>query len=63
MLVPVLQKNGTWHIPAKGFRNQNSPSTNICYNSKNHWVASFQFESGEIYLLDSALGKNMTVLK
>ena len=61
MLAPVLKKNGTWHIPAKGFRSQNSPSTNIHYNSKNHWVASFQFESGEIYLLDSALGKNMTM--
>ena len=35
MLAPVLQKNGTWHIPAKGFRSQNSPSTNIHYNSKN----------------------------
>ena len=61
MLAPVLQKNGTWHIPAKGFRSQNSPSTNIHYNSINHWVAYFQFESGEIYLLDSALRKDMTM--
>ena len=61
MVAQVLEKKGTWHIPAKGFRSQNSPPTNIHYNSKNHWVASFQFESGEIYLLDSALGKNMTM--
>ena len=33
MLAPVLQKNGTWHIPAKDFRCQNSPSTNIYYNN------------------------------
>ena len=57
MLAPVLKKNGTWQTPAEGFKSQISPSTNIYYNSKNHWVTSFQFEGGDVYLLDSDLGK------
>ena len=49
-----------WHMAytAEGFKSQISPSKNIHYNSKNHWVTSFQFEDGDVYLLDSDLGKN-----
>ena len=56
MLAPILQKNGTWHIPASGSNSQKPPSANIPYNSQKHWVTSFQYENGDIYLLDSSLG-------
>ena len=56
---PVLKKNGMWYIPTKGFNSQRSPSTNIHYNSQKHWVTTFQYENGDIYLLDSDLGKKM----
>ena len=59
MLAPVLKKDGMWHIPADGFKSQRSPSTNIHYNSQKHWVTSFQFEDGEIYLLDGDLTKDI----
>ena len=58
MLAPVPKKDGIWHIPADGFKSQRSPSTNIHYNSQKQWVTSFQFEDGEIYLLDSDLTKD-----
>ena len=32
---------------------------NLRYNGNKHWVTSFQFENGDIYLLDSYLGTNM----
>ena len=57
LLAPVLKKNGMWHIPAEGFNSQRSPSTNIHYNSQKHWVTTIQYENGDIYLLDSDLGK------
>ena len=59
LLAPVLKKNGMWHIPTEGFNSQRSPSTNIHYNSQKHWVTTIQYENGDIYLLDSDLGKNM----
>ena len=55
-LAPVLRKDGTWHIPENGFEAKQAPSVNIHYNSEKHWVTSFQFENGDIYLLDSNLG-------
>ena len=58
LLAPVFQK-GRWHIPANGFSSKKSPSVNIHYNSQKHWVTSFQHEDGDIYLLDSDLGKNI----
>ena len=51
--------DGMWYIPTKGFNSQRSPSTNIHYNSQKHWVTTIQYENGDIYLLDSDLGKNM----
>ena len=59
MLAPILQKNGTWHIPASGFNSQKLPSANIHYNSQKHWVTSFQYENGDINLPDSSPGENM----
>ena len=59
MLAPILQKNGRWHIAGDGFTCQKPPSANIHYNSQQHWVTSFQFENGDIYLLDSSLGQKM----
>ena len=32
---------------------------NLHYNGNKHWVTSFQFENGDIYLLVSYLGTNM----
>ena len=58
-LAPVLKKDGTWHIPSNGFESKNSPSVNLHYNGNKHWVTSFEFENGDIYLLDSYLGTNM----
>ena len=45
--------------PTEGFNSQKSPSTNIHYNSQKHWVTTFQYENGNIYLLKSDLGKNI----
>ena len=59
LLAPVLKKNGMWHIPAEGFNSQRSPSTNIHYNSQKHWATTIQYKNGDIYLLNSDLGKNM----
>ena len=59
LLAPVKKKNGTWHIPASGFKNQKQPSANIHYNGQKHRVTSFQFEDGDIFLLDSDLGKKI----
>ena len=59
MLAPILQKNGRWHIPGDGFTCQKPPSANIHYNSQQHLVISFQFENGDIYLLDSSLDQKM----
>ena len=59
LLVPVLEKKGTWHIPANGFRGQKLSSTNIHYNGQNHWVTSFQYKDGNIYLLNNNLGKRI----
>ena len=59
MLAPILQKNGRWHIPGDGFTCQKPPPANIHYNSQQHWVTYFQFENGDIYLLDSSLGQKM----
>ena len=59
MLAPILQKNGKWHIPGDGFTSQKSPSANIHYNSQQHWIIFFQFENGDISLLDSSLSQKM----
>ena len=56
-LAPVLLKNGTWITSDNGFRNQSAPSTNVHYNGNKYWVASFQYEDGDIYLLDIDLRK------
>ena len=50
-----MQKDQTWFIPDNGLQSQAPPSVNINYNSQKHWVTSFQFENGDIYLLDSGL--------
>ena len=59
MLAPVLKKNDMWHIPAEGFKNQTSPSTNIQYNKNNQWVPYFHNEDGDVYLIDSDLDKQL----
>ena len=56
LLAPTLQKSGKWQIPANGFNSQKPPSVNIHYNSQKHWVTSFQYENGDIYLIDSNTG-------
>ena len=56
-LAPVLNKDAMWHIPDNGFESKKSPSVNIYYNSEKDWVTSFHYENGDIYLLDSNLGR------
>ena len=57
MLAPILQKNGQWHIPVDGLISQKAPSANIHYNCQQHRLTSFQFENGDIYLLDRSLSQ------
>ena len=52
----MLDKDGMWHITDNRFESKWSPSINIHYNSENHWVTSFQYKNGDIYLLDSNFG-------
>ena len=59
ILAPVLQKDQTWFIPDNGLQSQAPPSVNVHYNSQKHWVTSFQFENGDICLLDSSLGRKI----
>ena len=58
-LLAPIKKNGTWHIPANGFKNQKPPSVNIHYNGQKHWATSFQFEDGDVFLLDNDVGKRI----
>ena len=60
-LLAPIKKNGTWHIPANGFKNQKPPSANIHYNGQKHWVTSFQFEDSDVFLLDSDAGVSPVV--
>ena len=58
-LLAPIKKNGTWHIPANGFKNQKPSSANIHYNGQKQWVTSFQFEDGDVFLLDSDAEKKI----
>ena len=51
----MQNKDGMWCIPNNGFEFKKSPCVNIHYNSEMHWVTSFQYENGDVYLLDSNL--------
>ena len=54
VMVPYLDKNGTWVIPELRMIRQEPPCVQIHHTGNSHWVVSFQFKNDKrIYLLDS----------